>query len=286
MAEPGQGGQGPRGMFWTGVLNNYTEDELKSLSQLDCPELVIAKETGHEGTPHLHIYLRFRSRQYLSHLKRISERAHWEVVRDRSACISYCEKDGDVVVERLLKKPSRPKLSDAVECLQSEGLAGVAREYPCQFVQYSRGLQALQYATIMTAEKPVPQVYWYWGPTGSGKTRLAYEEVNEFNIFFINAPNNKGGALWFDGYQGQEVAIFDDFRPWWCRFDYLLRLLDRYPMTVPVKGGFVNWIPQKIIITTQFNVEETFQEYRSSEDLLQIKRRITKVVEFKKLAGV
>lgn len=156
MTERGLGGQGPRGMFWTGVLNNYTEDELKALSQLDCRELLIAKEVGEQGTPHLHLYIRFEKRQYLSHLKGVSDRAHWEVVRDRAACIAYCKKGGDVVVERLLKKPSRPKLSDAVECLLSEGLAGVAREYPCQFVQYSRGLQALQYAILDSEEKPVP----------------------------------------------------------------------------------------------------------------------------------
>lgn len=157
MTERGLSGQGPRGMFWTGVLNNYTEDELNDLTQLDCQELVIAREVGKtECTPHLHLYIRFEKRQYLSHLKKICARAHWEVVRDRAACISYCEKDGDVVVERLLKKPSRPKLSDAVECLLNEGLAGVAREYPCQFVQYSRGLQALQCATIAFEEKPVP----------------------------------------------------------------------------------------------------------------------------------
>lgn len=46
MAERGLSGQGPRGIFWTGVLNNYTEEELNDLCQLDCPELVIAKEVG------------------------------------------------------------------------------------------------------------------------------------------------------------------------------------------------------------------------------------------------
>lgn len=105
MTSRGLEGQGPRGMFWTGVLNNYSDEELNALSQLDCPELVVARETGQEGTPHLHIFLRFQKRQYLSHLKKISERAHWEVVRDRAACISYCEKGGDVVCERLLRKP-------------------------------------------------------------------------------------------------------------------------------------------------------------------------------------
>lgn len=166
------------------MLNNYTEEELTCLSQLDCPELVIDKEVGEEGTPHLHIYLRLEKRQYLSYLKKISERAHWEVVRDRAACIEYCSK-GEIVLKRLLTKPSRPKLSHAIACLQSEGLAGVAREYPCQFVQYSRGLQALQYAIIESEEKPVPKVSWFWGITGSGKTRAAYDEVNKDNIFIV-----------------------------------------------------------------------------------------------------
>lgn len=88
-------------------------------------------------------------------MKRLQERAHWEVVRDRAACIEYCSK-GEVVVSRLLKKPSRPKLSDAIDCMLNEGLAGVAREYPCQLVQYSRGLQALQYALVDSEAKPVP----------------------------------------------------------------------------------------------------------------------------------
>lgn len=80
--------RGPRGMFWTGVLNNYSEDDINALSQLDCRELVIAKEVGKETqTPHLHIYIRFEKRQYMSHLKTIHPTAHWELVRDRARCI-------------------------------------------------------------------------------------------------------------------------------------------------------------------------------------------------------
>ena len=40
---------------------------------------------------------------------------------------------------------------------------------------------------------------------------------------------------WFDGYMGQKVVCFDDFRKDFCTFHELLRLLDRYPMDVPVK---------------------------------------------------
>lgn len=80
---------------------------------------------------------------------------------------------------------------------------------------------------------------------------------------------------------GQKVAIFDDFRPWWCRFDYLLRLLDRYPMQVPVKGGFVNWVPEHIIITAPQRWSDMFTgEFRTPEDLAQLGRRIHHCVHF------
>ena len=54
---------------------------------------------------------------------------------------------------------------------------------------------------------------------------------------------------WFDGYDGHDTAIFDDFRASVNRFAYILRVLDRYPMDVPVKGGFVNWNPKYIVFT-------------------------------------
>lgn len=268
-------GQGRQSKYWTGVLNNYTEEELNSLTQLDCPELLIARETGKEGTPHLHLYLKLHKRQHLSYLKKLAERAHWEVVRSRPAAIEYCEKDGDVVVKRLLTKPERPTLGAAIDCMRSAGLAGVARDYPDQFVLHHRGLQALQYALAGTEPKRVPQVTWIYGPTGSGKTRLAYEGLSQDNIYILTAPNTRGGALWFDGYLNQDRVILDDFRPWWCKFDFLLRLLDRYPISVQVKGGFVRFNPAEIVITTPLSIEETFTgEYRTEEDLRQIKRRV------------
>nr|WQA30148.1 MAG: rep protein [Cressdnaviricota sp.] len=91
--------------------------------------------------------------------------------------------------------------------------------------------------------------------------------------------------MWFDGYTGQKRVIFDDFRPWWCEFSWLLRLLDRYPIQVPVKGGFVNFIPEELIITTNKNPEESFGIYRSNEDLQQLRRRLNRVVHFAKLSG-
>lgn len=136
--------RGPSARYWTGVLNNYTEEELNALCQLDCPELVIDKEVGKEGTPHLHIFLKLEKRGYLTKLKALSQRAHWEVVRDRPKAIRYCSK-GDVVISRLLAPVTRSRLGPALEALRSGGMNQVAREHPEEFVHHQRGMQALLY---------------------------------------------------------------------------------------------------------------------------------------------
>lgn len=45
-AHSGPEERGPKVAYWTGVLNNYTEEELNALTSLDCPELVVDKEVG------------------------------------------------------------------------------------------------------------------------------------------------------------------------------------------------------------------------------------------------
>ncbi len=86
----------------------------------------------------------------------------------------------------------------------------------------------------------------YWGHTGTGKTRLAH--ILTKRRAWVSPSN-----VWFDGYEGQEDVIFDDFSSEDMNRGMFLRLFDRYPMTVPVKGGFVNWTPKRAFITS--NVE-------------------------------
>lgn len=62
--------------------------------------------------------------------------------------------------------------------------------------------------------------------TGTGKTRTAHEMAK---------PGEKLVCLhslkWFDGCEGADVVILDDFRNKWCfetGFTWLLSVLDRY----------------------------------------------------------
>ena len=128
--------------------------------------------------------------------------------------------------------------------------------------------------TAKISQKVKPFVIWFAGPTGCGKTRTAYEEAIARGTVWLS-PASK--MEWFDGYDGHDTAIFDDFRASGNRFSYILRIIDRYPMDVPVKGGFVYWNPKYIVFTCPRTPSEEFVNRETGEhyeDLNQMLRRI------------
>lgn len=110
------------------------------------------------------------------------------------------------------------------------------------------------------------------GDPGTGKTSYVYNK--EPDIFVMPETNNN--TIWYDGYQGQEAVLFDDFYGG-IKYSSILRLLDRYPLKVPIKGGFVQWKPKRIYITS--NKKPT--EWYNIRDIRALKRRISKISIFK-----
>lgn len=92
-------------------------------------------------------------------------------------------------------------------------------------------------------------VSWFYGQTGTGKTRKAWQimerEYGKKDIWMSSGDLKS----FFNGYKGQKAVILDDMRPGSIRFEFLLRILDGYPVTIPVKGSHVEWLAEKIIIT-------------------------------------
>jgi len=64
------------------------------------------------------------------------------------------------------------------------------------------------------------------------------------------------------------------------RLQNLLRITDRYPMSVPVKGGFVNWAAQRIYITTNIHPRAWYDWSTREEQYTALVRRFTTVVYF------
>lgn len=91
----------PGSKHWCFTLNNYNDEEHARLVALgstpECEYIVIGRETGDSGTPHLQGYVCFVNRKTLASCKRlISDRAHLESARGTPLEAStYCKKDGD-----------------------------------------------------------------------------------------------------------------------------------------------------------------------------------------------
>lgn len=102
------------------------------------------------------------------------------------------------------------------------------------------------------------------GETGTGKTRYVHE--TEKDLWVMSEPTS---TQWFDGYEGQEAVLIDDFKGT-IRYNFLLQLTDRYPMRVNTKGGFVHWRPKRIYITSNYEPIEWYQQ-----NIEHLERRIT-----------
>lgn len=123
-----------------------------------------------------------------------------------------------------------------------------------------------------------PKVFWFYGPTGCGKSRRVHDFAMDKHLSMWSAPG--GGSAWFDGFWGQDIALFDDFRPDDIKFHQLLRITDRYPLQLPVKGGFTWWTPKWIFITTPHSIETSYAHHDGTEDVAQLVRRLGSGGEF------
>lgn len=84
-----------------------------------------------------------------------------------------------------------------------------------------------------------------YGDSGTGKSRYCRETYP--NAYWLSKSSS--GNVWWNGYNGQETVVIDDFYGW-IPFDYMLHLMDRYCMSGETKGGVVNIIPKTLVITS------------------------------------
>lgn len=262
---------------WTLTLNNYTDEDEATLRRWDNEEFVsrfiVTKEIGDSGTPHYQGAVTFKVGKRMSALKKLHPRVHWEIAKCSDAGL-YCLKHGsESFINSDHRTPGTAK--DFQKCVgllrERGGLKRVREEYPEQYVRHVRKFKEC-YTDYQECEDIEREVYWFHGASGTGKSRTAREEAGK--DVWVSSNDLK----WFDGYVGQDAVIFDDL-PRDTDFIWLLRLTDRYGMQVPIKGGFTNWRPKKVFITSILSPEGFFSKWNQSENdgVAQLLRRIKEV---------
>lgn len=268
------------------TINNYSEDDVKRLDELACKYLVYGKEKGAQGTPHLQGYVHFgRVRPFALVVRLLGGHCHVECAKGSPAeNRAYCIKEGNFV-----ERGDVPKQGARTDLLAVKHMIAAGRHLKdivndCTSYPAMKSAEFLFKYRKISFVKRVVRVWWFWGPTGAGKTHRAFQMIND-NKWNDDVWVNNNSLQWFDGYGGESVVLLDDIRGDDIKFNFLLRLLDVFPLKVPIKGGFAEWCPSTILITTPMHPKD-WSVYYPFEAMDQLIRRIGFVVECTREEGV
>lgn len=264
------------GRRWIFTLNNYTEEEEITLQELPgCTYMVYGKEIGKNNTPHLQGFVTFKAMKRLSAMKKINNRAHWEVAKSISRINrEYCMKgsqpkeewdelntsgpnyglDADVFEKgKCPNQGQRTELESACDRIdEGVSMRAIAKEFRTTYVHSYKGLQAYQLITSEGYHSDTTRGVWIWGPSGVGKSSKVWKDYGD-SLF--DKPQNK----WFDGYAGEETILIDDFdNKGICLSHYLKRWADHYPCTGETKGGTVHLRHKRLVLTSQYSIRKLF----------------------------
>ncbi len=176
---------------------------------------------------------------------------------------------------------TRTDISGCKDILDGGGsLYDVATSDFASFCKYHRAFRLYESIRVHPRDS-APEVYYHWGPAGSGKTRAVWETVEDQSRVYPAPLSPTGTSQWFDGYRPDwhTVMLFDDYYHNF-RLTFFLQLLDRYPMYLPVKGSYSQMANCAIHITSNIPLKD---QYPNAPDQDAIRRRFTRVIHYESL---
>lgn len=253
---------------------NNPEQPLDSAAWEESVRLCVWQlERGAEGTPHLQGYIHMKKNARVSAVERLlGGRAHIEKARGNHAqCVAYCTKEETRVggpwywpdkaaVEGWKGAGTRSDLSAACEIARSG--RPLTEIDDVTLVRNYRGLQFLSRVHNPPAMRDSVAVMCIYGPPGIGKTTACYER---FDSQPFTPTITENGMAWFDGYEGQEILLLDDYKGQ-LPIHQFNQICDRFPYLAPVKGGFVAARWRLVVILTNVDPEHWYARYGQRQD--------------------
>lgn len=180
------------------------------------------------------------------------KRFHYEVTRGTPLQASnYCKKDGKFwEFGTLPQQGERTDWNKAINDLNNgSDIVTVVAEQP-QLLPAIRSLEKYKSLLDKSTHRDVKVIFLVGSP-GTGKTRWAWDNYPDLY--------SKPEGHWWDGYTGQQTILLDDYYGD-IPYSIFLKVLDRYPLNLPIKGGFTPAKYTTVIITSNKSFTRWYQE--------------------------
>ncbi len=264
--------EGSRARRWCYTKNNYTDQDEADFQELASKYHVYGREEGKQGTKHLQGFIIFNDSMRFARVKAMFAGAHIERCHQSSEVnATYCKKDGDFWESGTLGcQGARSDLQEiAVGIDEGKSIKDTFKEWPSQAIRYGRGIKRYKYDTAEPPQWRDVNVEVWWGVTGTGKSRAAFDHPDYYRL---------ASAKWYDGYDRQKRLVIDEFAGW-IPLHEMLTLLDGHPLQKQQKGGFCYAYWDEVIITSNKPIDDWYKD-PSPEHMKALLRRIDSIVEF------
>jgi len=286
---------GPRSRRWCITLPYETDTKLE-FSEQEQPNLLYAvcqiEEAPETRYLHWQGYCEFDNPIRLATIKEIfGDQCHGECAKgDRESNRRYCTKEetrwrgcSEPTLFRSSrfqepKQGSRADLADVKSAIdEGASLIEVADKHFPTWIRHCRAFERYYVLKSPRRTKPAHTIL-LWGDTSTGKSRWASKYGGEDAAW--KPPTNNAKQQWYDGYHGNKCFIWDEFEESQCMRGELLRMLDWTPFLAATKGGFTNFAPETIIITTNEDPDSWYGGHLRNPRAMpaELRRRIHHIV--------
>lgn len=249
---------------------------------------------GETNTFHTHIYIVFPTPRKFRTMKKNFDGAHFDIANGSSQenrdyvfkqgkwladpkgetnIRDSHEEYGELPVERQGKRTDLDLLYEMIKDGRSN--YEILEENP----RYMMHIDKIEKARKTYLEEQYKNVWrnldvtYIWGVTGSGKTRGVKQEYGYSNVYTVTDYQHP-----FDGYSGQDVLLFEEYRSN-LKISDMLQYLDGYPIELPCRYSNRIACYTKVFFCTNIDLRAQYRDIQQDypETWQAFLRRINKV---------
>lgn len=250
-------GKDTRSRKWLLTINNPSDKGLSHeaikvvLGGMESIEYwCMCDEIGKDGTHHTHVFLKGRNAYFFSAMKKRFPTAHidqskatckqgrdyvrkegkWENSEKKETNLPETfEESGDCPEESPGRRTDLEELYGWIkEGLTDREIIDLNPRYLFDVDRISRARQLVLEGQYKDTFRSMHVEYW-WGHTGTGKTRGVMEKYGYSKVFRVTDYDHP-----FDSYRQQSIVIFEEFRSS-LKIQDMLNYLDGYPLELPCR---------------------------------------------------